>query len=806
MNIFIENNQISEFSDLLLSLPMFRDLNNKEELKQLFIKVLNDLYLVIPEEVLNFLQNKPSKKFLTLYFMQMGIDEVIIKTIPDEFKIKLIYILYQLFEVRGTTQVYKYFAEILEDITGQMNFYTVNIEQSENFVVEKNKVPSITKIEYLDSRIPNNTTYSYLYEEDGYFNRYPFFKPSVSISFDYARMKKIITIRLNIKAWEKLKFTLSPNDYEVSQGKIDEKVIYIEALSLTGKYEEDLSMYESQTTGVKELKYKLKPVYIMNEKNILTELDSDIRTHKYFMKLDQYIQRNNVSVKRLAFPINTNVLYIQYSSGDDLFDTMTILPDLVRYYGMTSLQNESFFMNIGNFSGRIPLPDYMDILTYIKLEEIKYSNPGWDFNTEHSVFNAPTNSYVPVDTYFSNFIYPKEKLPEIEKLMIDYKDMTLDTKDVYELATLNGSQQKILKKISSYKQYHDFKLKFTKLMSSQENLQIETIFNSALFKEKLTGNLPETISKLIEDLVYFINTSTIVEELNIDKQVIIDELYFLRDEYEFMETEVDNYIKVLTDYSSANYEIFKRKITVKYPRLIQEIDLLRAKADLPEDTLYTALNNIDAVPVGRKIYFNTFLALYKQLEPDIIKKDEYIKYFFKDTYMRLILGSTFKNEFFDPLVNLFNNYFFNIDQSYFNSDISSFKIRNKMNYIPIDSESNFNIYGTTFSKQEYLNEVGSTCNSQEKNNIPTQYNINNTYTNKLKDSFKTDSDLINNLNKIEKEEFRINSTSNFENIKQIYEISGISNENINIEIFRYKIDELGILDYSDKQIILLEDI
>lgn len=702
--------------------------------------------------------------------MQMGIDEVIIKTIPDEFKVKLIYILYQLFEVRGTVQVYKYFAEILEDITGKMNFYTVQIEETSNFNNEKNKVPSIIKMEYLDSRIKNNSNYSYIYEDDGYFARYPIFKPSVSISFDYGRMKKIITVKINIKAWEKLKFTLSPNEFEVAQGITDEKIVYIEALSLSGTFEEDLSMYESQTTGIKELKYILKPVYIMDEKNIKTELESNITTHKYFMKLEQYIQRNNISAKRLAFPINTNILYIQYSSGDDLFDTMNILPDLVRYYGMTSLQNNTFYISIGNFSGRVPLPDYMDILTYIKLEEIKYSNQNWDFDTQQTKFSATENDFVPIDTYFSNFMYPKEKLPEIEKLIQNYADMLLDTKDVYELHTIDGVEQKILKKISSYKQYNDFKFDFTKLMSGQENLQIETIFNSALFKEKLTGNLPSTISELIEKLIYYINTTTIVSDMNLDKQVVIDELYFLKSEYEFTEDEVDNYIKVLMDYSAANYELFRRKITVKYPRLIQEIDLLRAKADLPEETLYTALNNVDAIPIGRKIYFNTFLSLYKQLEPDIIKQNDFIKYFFKDTYMRLILGSTFKNEFFDPLINLFNNYFFNIDQSYFNSDVSSFKIRDKMNYIPMDSESNFNTVTTHFSKQEYLVEVGFQCGRQERNNL------------------------------------LLNSRLSFENIKQIYEISGISNENINIEVFRYAVDDLGNLNYSDKQTILLENI
>ena len=67
MNIFLEKYQISEFSELLINLPMFNELNNKEELKSLFEYVLNDIYIETPNEVLSFLKNQPSKKFLTLF-------------------------------------------------------------------------------------------------------------------------------------------------------------------------------------------------------------------------------------------------------------------------------------------------------------------------------------------------------------------------------------------------------------------------------------------------------------------------------------------------------------------------------------------------------------------------------------------------------------------------------------------------------------------------------------------------------------------------------------------------------------------
>jgi hypothetical protein len=126
--------------------------------------------------------------------------------------------------------------------------------------------------------------------------------------------------------------------------------------------------------------------------------------------------------------------------------------------------------------------------------------------------------------------------------------------------------------------------------------------------------------------------------------------------------------------------------------LIQEIERLKSIANTVDPA------DVDAVPLGAKTYFYIFLQLYKQIEPDIVKRDDNIKYFFRDTFSRLIMGNTFKNEFFDPIVNLFENYFFNIDQSYMNTDVQTYKIKDKMNFIPVDSRIKHSLDVPTFSK------------------------------------------------------------------------------------------------------------
>ena len=702
MNVFIEDVNISDFSELLVSLPMFRDLNNVDELKSLFNNVLKDLYQVIPEEVLNFLKNKPSKKFLTLYFMQHGIDDKITKLIPDDYKTKIIYILQQLFEVRGTIQVYPFLARILEDITGDMNFYNVVVEETDEYKNNKFKVPRIIKIEYLEtdakilesialaSGTPDVDGYRPIeeYYAKGYDHLYD---PTLGISFDYTRMKKITTLKLRIKAWYQLRFTLAPTDEQIALGITEETTIILPSLSLSTKYEEDLSIFDSQKHGTKQFVYKLKPLYIMDDRNLLTKIDTDFTTKKYFMKLEQYIQRTAKAAKKNIFPVNTNVLYIQYNSGEDLFDTMKIFPDLIRMYSMTALQNETFYINIGSYSGRIPLRDYMDILSYIKIQEVRYKNPGWDFNTQVQRFDPVLNKYIDISTYYSYFQYPLDILPDIDLLLKDYNDMLLNTKDVYVLDSQDGTE--ILKRISPYAQYHDFKNRFQYLMSRQENIKLNDIINNADFKEKLSGNLPTLVSSLIEMLSDFIIEKYPTDEVTSTR--LIQELNFIKDEWSIGDDEVQNYINLLLNYSVTNYELFKQKIIIKYPRLIQEIDRVSVQANEFDST------DPDSVPIGAKAYFYLFLQLYKQVEPDIIKRNDYIKYFFRDTFSRLLMGNIFKNEFFDPIINLFENYFFNIDQSYLNSDIQTYRVKDKMNFIPVDSRIKHNLDVPKFSRNFY---------------------------------------------------------------------------------------------------------
>jgi hypothetical protein len=712
LNIYIDEKNLEDFSNMIVSLPMFQDINNSDNLKKLITNVLKDLYIKIPEEIILFLNNKPSKKFLTLFFMQMGIDEYITNSIPDDFKTKLIYVLNQLFEVRGTPKVYKYFNDLMEEITGPINFYNVTVIESDEYLNDNLQRPIIKKLEYYDQErfkvdsITNVDIDGYYPIEDYYAKNYPVIKFIPSIFIDHNTLRKQYIVKCNVYPWERIKVTLN------NSTDSDLQIVYIEPLNYSGITEIKLKIKEAMASGTKMFKYVLNPLLINNDKNIIEDLNdigNDIISHKYFMKIEQFIMNSeyslkNKKIKRNLFPIKTNVLIMQMTSNDDIFDTMKIYPDLVRMYGVTALQNETYYINIGNYSNRIPLPDYLDVLSYLKLQEIKYKNPNWDFNGVIKKFDYNTNSYQEVPVYFSYLMYPLSVLPEIESLMVAYNDIKIDTLSIYNL---DENQNKILKRISPYEQYHTFKNKFQKLLSLQEIIRLDTIKTSNDFKYKLSGNKPETITELIKILTD--NIKEKIENTIIQDQYIFN-LNFIVKEWGLTDTEVDPFINLLINYDITNYDLYKNKIFVKYPRLIQEIDNLKTKADLGyinENSITDILSGSNQTGVidkelGAKIYFETFVKLYKQIEPDILKQNDYIKYFFRDTFSRYILGKTFKENFFDPIVNLFNNYFFNIDQSYVNIDTQKSIIRDKMNFIPLDSRIKLEVNYRDFTRDLFI--------------------------------------------------------------------------------------------------------
>ena len=73
-----------------------------------------------------------------------------------------------------------------------------------------------------------------------------------------------------------------------------------------------------------------------------------------------------------------------------------------------------------------------------------------------------------------------------------------------------------------------------------------------------------------------------------------------------------------------------------------------------------------------------------------------IFFFWNDFFMRFIMGSSFKDFFYDPIMDLFLEYWFPAETSVQNKDIVAIRIRDKMNSIPLKSTWNFDWTKKTF--------------------------------------------------------------------------------------------------------------
>ena len=82
-----------------------------------------------------------------------------------------------------------------------------------------------------------------------------------------------------------------------------------------------------------------------------------------------------------------------------------------------------------------------------------------------------------------------------------------------------------------------------------------------------------------------------------------------------------------------------------------------------------------------------FLNLWKIVSAEI-STDKRIQYFWNEFFMRFIMGSSFKDFFYDPIMDMFLEYWFPAETSVQNKDIESIRIKDKMQTIPLESTWN----------------------------------------------------------------------------------------------------------------------
>lgn len=506
------------------------------------------------------------------------------------------------------------------------NLNFYNVRIEQRKFVSKYEYPVLDRFYYIDINSEILPEYN-VQEADAQFLKDETVNVQIFTTLNTINKQVVYHLKFDKKLPNKARVKLNFSQQVEIESGIDETYITIKAFDI----------YDKKVRDINDLSYKLEPLLLNDPDNIVYEISpTELRTSKYLMEKINYFNTDITnSQKTNIFPIITNILYIQFNSSETI-DSMSYLPDLVRMFAMTDMQHDIFTFAVKGSIIKINLQDYMNILMYLKLKELELRQPGWKWETDQVL-------------EFYSFTFPYEKRDDIYKLLIYYKDMKHD-----------------------HEQFLEFKRRYTELYSAVAQKQTTKIFNITQFREYLAGNVPDTFEGFFQAIETFYPTGINIilgKDQNLIFKEKILELFNI-----YHPNNVSDFLNIIAlhdkDYVGLNnglYDILKQTFTERYPRIIQKIDNITD----PKEVIEVYLDN------------------YKRMGVQVAKKDNFCKYFVNDTFQRFLLASSFKEYFFNPIIDLFNQYFFKAEQSYQNANGEKINIRDKMQMVTCGVSSDY---------------------------------------------------------------------------------------------------------------------
>jgi len=596
----IKKEDIENYLNILSKIPQFAEVENIEELFRYF---LNELYIEMPKELNFYMKGLSQDKydymssFYNDKFKEYNIN-ISEYNLPEDLKRKLIFQISRLVQFKGSKEVFNIFKDLLKQYLNDIQFYNIEVIQS-------------TKVKQTEKILIENNFNSFT-KKDG--------------------TKKYI-----------------------KDGILEEGLYFIDDDGyIYDIIEEDNSYYVQLNEGTRKLEYNLVPLFtdeLTEFKNIrntdkthrLSGLN-ELRSAKFIMQLKQFVNRDrdNKWSETKLYPVKTNIISAEIKTIKDKIDNLTNHIDLIRVYGFTKLQGESFLIKIDNYEVNIPFIDIINLINYIQQKTKNY----------HRTYN--------LSNQLRTYVHSKEELP----IILDYMDKynKLD--------------------YSNREEMQNFTQEFNSFMynSNATNITNNNFNNIDSLGDYLKGSLYKinTIDKLITlienkfDLFY--SSDKKLEFINNIKQII---------KYKNIKTLDLLIIELQDNYKDELQIILNLSDTLtKYPRLMAIID-----------NLLTQDNN-------KKIYF--LHSFYNALITSIV--DPYNKIFIDDMFSRLFIGTEFSEIYTKPLLKLFEEYFFKIETTFKNitSNLEYYSIKDKFNSISlqdkwcltIDDGINYNSYGS----------------------------------------------------------------------------------------------------------------
>lgn len=669
--IGITNEVIDDFVEFLYSTEPFNSLiagSNREGFKNIIRKLLEDLYQNIPNDAINFLEKNASNHFLDLLYREAGISDYYIKRVPEALKVRLSYLLSQLNTNRASQIIFDLFHQALEEFFPKMNIYLVEI------------TPYELGQRLIDSaEDPHDPT-----------------KTNVNVNLVYNLEPRYISDPDNILT-------------EISIGDLSGTFLMRpdQFLDREEKFSNLFPDYRSKQRNVNIFPIKTGIIYVQNPSGL---------GNSHF---DEYIPL--MTMIGATLQKYDNLPFKMFST-----DTERKLIPFVDFIQIcTYLKYKEFEFKQPSYRWQTePLEIFR---SDVKLKEWEAAK----FQAKEN-FLTWSSFYSPIEQKLNDMILStNEDLAEAEDLELVYKG--LKRSGLYRgRPNLNS-----------------FKTRWNTLRSKAANTSIRKISNIDEFRADLVGVEPASVLEFellllqyfkngisdtypARDGIFNIKKVTTTNKDNTLDPInglctLVNRVYPTDEMNEFINTTYGNVLKVEKDETKfmldllhwytlmGNVPVLKNYYLVKLHKFDYLIDIPysdelynnqgifdKVYAELMSDTNKIKFTSLDFVKIRYKkiieridglatdptttveTYVMIFLTLWKLVQVDI-SSDKRVQFFWNEFFMRLIMGSSFKDFFYDPIMELFLEYWFPAECSSQNRDIETITIRDKMQTIPLES-------------------------------------------------------------------------------------------------------------------------
>ena len=688
--IGISNENIEDFIDFLLKTEPFKSSmvsSNRQGFKNILVKLLKDLYLDIPNDVINYMDSNASAKFLDLLYREAGINDYYISKIPETLKMRLSYLLNLLNTNRASQKIFNLFHEALEEFFPKMNIYQIEINPKElgvdnemTYSLEPRYISDPDSI--LTEVSSNDLSGTFLMRPEQFIDTEEKFS---NVFTDYKSKQRTINI-FPIKTG--IIYVQNPSG--IGQSHFDEYIPLMQMIGATlqkdllipWKMEKDekrsLIIFEDFIKICTYLKFKefefkqpknytANPIKKIKVKNPITNIDEfiEIITPETFSwktePLEIYRNQNSlieweqaqILAKEDGLTWSSYFTPIQQKLNDMLLDPIDLIEaerlELV-YRGLK---------RSGLYNGRTELNQFKT-----------------DWNT---LRQSPKNTSIRKITTMNEF---RDELIGVEPIsVLDFELILLK----YFTSSLVGDARNGLFKILDL--YQTNKLDTLDptnglyILTNKFHPSVE-LNNFIIGKYGRFDNIEKDEIKFLLDLKDWYTENGFVPILRNYYKIKSIKFPHLMD-LDYTEDYLNNefvydklYKELMNDDNKNDFKELNNIIKVRYKKIITKIDSLKDTAT--EET-----------------FVMIFLNLWKIVMADTIP-DKRVQYFWNDFFMRYIMGSSFKDFFYDPIMDLFLEYWFPAETSVQNKDIVAIRIRDKMNSIPLKSTWNFDWTKKTF--------------------------------------------------------------------------------------------------------------